>query len=87
MGILILQVPNSRLGLKGQKPPFNTVPVPPKSLHQTYSVDGNPAGTRVIGINQAHPLPMPSRLDEWDANNNNKYKSQFGRRYLDNLPK
>jgi hypothetical protein len=87
MGILINQLPNSRLGLKGQTPPFNTLPVPPRSLHQTYSVDGNPTGTKVLGINKAHPLPMPSILDEMDGNNKNKFKSAIGKRYIDNLPK
>jgi hypothetical protein len=84
MGLLNL-LPTSHLGLGGQLPKFKTLPNPPGSLHRTYSVDGVPP-TLIQGINPAHPLPLPSRLDEKDTNNNNKYKSQLGKRYIDNLP-
>lgn len=83
--ILIDQLPNSRLGLGGTRPPFMVTPNPPNSLHQTYSVDGNPS-VNLIDINNFHTLPLPSRLDEWDSNNHNPYKSAPGRKYMDNPP-
>ena len=51
------------LGLKGAKPQqFGVNPVPPDSLHLTYSTDGKPDVTwrTISGTGQK---PQPSRLD------------------------
>lgn len=88
MGILNDQLPNSKLGLKGAKPPFGVLPIPPNSVHNTYSVDGKPSGTKYIDINGASVMPMPSRLDEWDSNNKNTNNSTTpGKKYMDNPPR
>lgn len=85
MGLIDL-LPNSRLGLGGSKPEFGTLPKPPGSLHDTYSVDGKPKVT-MVSLNGSAVLPQPSTLDESDPNNISKYKSRKGQRYIDNLPK
>lgn len=86
MGLLEL-LPTSKFGFGGAKPVFQTLPVPPASLHDTYSVDGNPIDTRILSSNGNFTLPMPSKLDEGDSSNTNKYKNQVGKKYTDNLPK
>lgn len=85
---LINLLPNSPLGLKGVTPNFKVMPAPPSSYHQTYSVDGKPS-ISVLGINPKHFMSMPSRLDEWDSSNTNKYKSRVvaGKTYMDNPPR
>ena len=80
------QLPNSKLGLKGKIPNFFVTPIPPNSLHQTYSIDGTPR-VNLLDINPNHSIPMPSRLDERDDNNHNKNKSAPGKKYMDNPPK
>lgn len=92
MGLLD-KLKNSVLGLKGAKPQsFGVNPIPPNSLHQLYSVDGNPnVEWRLIKGNLPNK-PLPSTLDELDANAPNLqtsgvvsqvYKSKSGRRYKD----
>lgn len=85
MGLLDL-LPTSQLGLKGLRPPFNIIPNPPGSHHNTYSVDGNPNIT-LQGINKNIGVPQPSTLDEADSSNQNKLRSKIGQRYMDNPPK
>lgn len=75
--ILIDQLPNSILGLKGLKPDFRVDPNPPNSRHNTYSINGDP-NIKLIGINKVHSKPLPSSLDL----NGLKPKA-----YLDNPPK
>jgi hypothetical protein len=84
MGLLTL-LPSSKLGFGGTKPLFYTGPVPPGSLHKTYSVDGNPS-VFLISSNSKKVIPKPSRLDEWDATNTSKFRSAPGKRYMDNPP-
>jgi hypothetical protein len=86
------KLPNSTLGLKGQRPQtFGVNPAPPDSLHDLYSVDGKPNVTwrpsNGLGFK-----PQPSTIDELDkqAPNLNPvgvvsqvYKSKTGRRYKD----
>lgn len=92
MGLLD-KLKNSILGLGGNKPQqFGVNPVPPNSLHNLYSVDGNPdVNWRLIKGNLPNK-PLPSTLDELDANAPNLqtsgvvsqvYKSKTGRRYKD----
>jgi hypothetical protein len=92
MGLLD-RLKNSILGLKGEKPAnFGVDPVPPNTLHNLYSVDGNPdVRWRLIPGNQ-QMKPRPSTLDELDSIAPNLkptgvvsqiYKSRTGRRYKD----
>jgi hypothetical protein len=57
------KLPNSTLGLKGQRPQnFGVNPIPPNSLHDLYSVDGNPDITwRLIPRNIPNK-PLPSSV-------------------------
>jgi hypothetical protein len=89
---LLNKLKDSILGLKGAKPQqFGVNPVPPDSLHNLYSIDGQPNVTwrpsNGLGFK-----PLPSQLDELDANAPNiqptgvvsqVYKSKSGRRYKD----
>jgi len=71
------------LGLKGTKPQqFGVNPVPPDSLHLTYSTDGKPNVTwrTISGVG---PKPLPSRLDVGETKD--KFKPSF--KYSDNKPK
>ena len=92
MGLLD-KLKSSILGLGGNKPQnFGVNPVPPNSLHNLYSVDGQPNVTwRLIKGNKSMK-PQPSTIDEMDkqAPNLNPvgvvsqvYKSKQGRRYKD----
>lgn len=92
MGLLD-KLKNSILGLGGNKPQqFGVNPIPPNSLHNLYSVDGNPdVNWRLIKGNLPNK-PLPSTLDELDVNAPNLqtsgvvsqvYKSKTGRRYRD----
>ena len=93
---LLNKIITSFLGLKGIKPAnFGVNPIPPNSLHNSYSVDGIPNITR-RGINSIGQKPQPSRLDELDTNAPNLqikgvvsrvYKSSNGKKYMDNKPK
>ena len=71
------------LGLKGTKPQqFGVNPVPPDSLHLTYSTDGKPNVTwrTISGVG---PKPLPSHLDVGETKD--KFKPSF--KYSDNKPK
>jgi hypothetical protein len=92
MGLLD-KLKDSILGLGGNKPTqFGVDPVPPGSIHNQYSVDGNPNITwRLIKGNKSMK-PQPSKLDELDTQAPNLnpvgvvsqvYKSKTGRRYKD----
>lgn len=67
---------NSVLGNGGVTQPQEPQLVISK-LHNEYSINDNP-----------HLLnkPLPSILDERDANNTSTYRSTPGNRYMDNLP-
>ena len=95
MGLLD-KLKSSFLGLKGETPQtFGVNPVPPDSLHNTYSTDGIPDVTwRKIG--GTGMKPQPSRLDELDPRApklnavgvvSKAYKSKPGQKYLDNKPR
>lgn len=92
MGLLD-KLKDSILGLGGAKPQnFGVNPVPPNSLHNLYSVDGNPdVNWRLIKSNLPNK-PQPSTMDEMDPIAPNLkpvgvvsqvYKSKQGRRYKD----
>lgn len=92
MGLLD-KLKDSILGMGGKKPQqFGVNPIPPDSLHQLYSVDGNPnVDWRLIKGNLSNK-PQPSTLDELDSKAPNLkpngvvsqvYKSKSGRRYKD----
>jgi hypothetical protein len=85
------------LSLRGGQPAnFGVNPVPPNSLHNLYSVDGQPPVTWRL-INRNLPMtPQPSTLDELDPNGINLtpvgvvsqvYKSRPGRQYRDLGPR
>jgi hypothetical protein len=97
MGLLDKLSTVGTLSLRGVKPAnFGVNPVPPNSLHNLYSVDGNPDVTWRL-INKNLPMkPQPSTMDELDLNAPNLtitgvvsqvYKSRTGRRYRDLGPK
>ena len=89
---LLNKLKDSILGLKGAKPQqFGVNPVPPDSLHNLYSIDGQPNVTwrpsNGLGFK-----PQPSKLNELDTQAPNLqnvgvvsqvYKSKTGRRYKD----
>lgn len=92
MGLLD-KLKSSILGLGGNKPSkFGVNPAPPDSLHQLYSVNGDPnVDWRLIKGNISNK-PLPSTLDELDPNApslkptgvvSQVYKSKQGRRYRD----
>jgi hypothetical protein len=94
---LLDKLPTSTLGLGGNKPPiFGVDPIPPGSLHNTYSVDNIPNVTWRLIKGNLSMKPLPSTLDELDANApslkpvgvvSQVYKSKSGRRYKDLGPK
>ena len=70
------------LSLKGEKPSnFGVDPVPPNSLHNTYSITGEPA-VRWRTISGTGMKPLPSKLD----NIKSKYKPGKNA-YVNNQPK
>jgi hypothetical protein len=92
MGLLD-KLTSSILSLRGERPQqFGVNPIPPNSLHNLYSVDGNPdVNWRLIKGNLPNK-PLPSTLDELDVNAPNLqtsgvvsqvYKSKTGRTYRD----
>lgn len=91
MGLLD-KLKNSILGLGGNKPQnFGVNPVPPNSLHNLYSVNGNPE-VSWRPSNGSGFKPQPSKMDELDTQAPNLtpvgvvsqvYKSKPGRRYKD----
>ena len=85
MGLIDL-LPTSKYGMGGLRPNFDISPKPPGSLHDTYSIDGNPQ-VRLMSTLPGNPIPQPSKFDEMDASNTSKYKSRQGQKYMDNLPK
>lgn len=87
------KLPNSTLGLKGQRPQtFGVNPTPPDSLHDLYSVDGNPDVTWRLIPRNVSMKPQPSTMDELDPIApslqpigvvSQVYKSKPGRTYSD----
>lgn len=70
------------LGLKGEKPSnFGVDPIPPNSLHNTYSTSGVPF-VKWRTISGAGMKPNPSKLD----NLKGKYTPGKGS-YINNKPK
>lgn len=92
MGLLD-KLKDSILGLGGAKPQkFGVNPNPPDSLHQTYSVDGQPSVIWRLIKGNISVKPTPSTLDELDPKApslkpggvvSQAYKSKQGRRYKD----
>ena len=91
---LLNKLKDSILGLGGRKPQtFGVNPAPPDSLHQTYSVDGQPSVMWRLIKGNLSMKPKPSSLDELDSNApslrpntgvvSQVYKSRQGRRYKD----
>jgi hypothetical protein len=73
---------NSNLSLNGKTPQqFGTNPVPPDSLHDTFSTNGDPS-VRWRTISGDGMKPQPSLLDIGDTKG--KYKPDF--KYSDNKP-
>jgi len=85
MGLLNL-LPNSKFGYGGKKPIFDIIPAPPASFHNSYSIDGHP-NVLVRNTSANFVVPQPSKLDERDISNTNKYRSSGNTKYSDNLPK
>ncbi len=82
MGLLD-KLTSSILGLRGEKPAnFGVNPIPPDSLHDTYSTDGMPDVTWRT-ISGTGPKPQPSRLDVGDS----KDKFKPTKKYSDNKPR
>lgn len=85
------------LSLKGEKPVnFGVNPIPPNSLHNQYSVDGNPDVIWRLIPRNLPMKPLPSTIDELDPNApkltpvgvvSQAYKSKPGLRYKDLGPK
>ena len=76
MGLLD-KLKSSILGLKGEKPQsFGVNPVPPDSLHLTYSTDGKPDVTwrTISGVG---PKPQPSRLDVGESKDKYGPKNKY----------
>ena len=81
MGLLD-KLKSSLLGLGGNAPQqFGTNPVPPDSLHDTFSTDGKP-NVQWRTISGEGMKPQPSRLDIGDTKG--KYKPNY--KYSDNKP-
>jgi len=78
---ILSNLKNMVLSLKGNKPStFGVDPVPPASLHNTYSTDGKPnVKWRTNGLTGMKPTP--SKLDDIKS----KYKPVKGS-YLNTLP-
>jgi hypothetical protein len=93
---LLDKLKDSVLGLAGIKPlKFGVDPIPPDSLHDSYSVDGKP-NVRWRSSNGLGFKPTPSNLDELDPNApkltpggvvSSSYKSKSGQNYRDKGPK
>ena len=94
---LLDKLPTSTLGLAGVRPQtFGVNPIPPNSLHNTYSIDNIPDVTWRLIKGNLSMKPRPSQLDELDVNApslkpvgvvSQVYKSRQGRRYKDLGPK
>jgi hypothetical protein len=80
MARLLDRLPGSVLGLKGERPKtFGVDPIPPDSLHKTYSVNGIPDNIKWRVISGYGMKPQPSRLDLADGND--LYNDKPGRTY------
>jgi hypothetical protein len=96
MASLLDKLKDSVLGLAGLKPSnFGVNPIPPDSLHDSYSVDGKP-DVRWRSSNGLGFKPQPSSLDELDPKapkltsigiGKTSYKSKAGQNYKDKGPK
>lgn len=85
------------LSMRGGDPVnFGVNPVPPNSLHNLYSVEGQPVVTWRLIPRNLPMRPLPSTIDELDPNAPNLtpggvvsqvYKSRAGRRYKDLGPR
>ena len=74
---LLDKLKSSILGIKGATPPtFGVNPVPPDSLHVTYSTDGNP-NVKWRKINGEGMKPTPSRLDIGDSKDKYSPKKKY----------
>lgn len=52
------------LSFFGKQPAIlQSTPIPPGTIHNTFSIDGNPTNTLMVGINGVYKLPTPSILD------------------------
>jgi hypothetical protein len=85
------------LSMRGGNPVnFGVNPVPPNSLHNLYSVNGQPPVTWRLIPGNLQMRPQPSQMDELDPNALNLtvtgvvsqvYKSRQGRQYRDLGPR
>jgi hypothetical protein len=76
MGLLD-KLKTSILGLGGEKPStFGVDPIPPNSLHLTYSTDGNP-NVKWRTISGDGMKPQPSRLDINDSKSKYTPKNKY----------
>ena len=74
---LLTKLKDSILGLGGSKPKqFGVNPVPPNSLHLTYSTDGNP-DVSWRTISGTGPKPNPSRLDVGESKDKYRPKRKY----------
>lgn len=74
---LLTLLPTSQLGFGGNLPTaLGSIPNPPDSFHDTYSINGQPTGTKAIGISPV-ALPQPSQLS---------LGGSTPTQYLNNLP-
>jgi hypothetical protein len=82
MGLLD-KLKSSILGLGGTKPSqFGVDPVPPGSLHDEYSTNGEP-NIRWRNIKGEGPKPSPSKLDIGDTKDTWRPR----KKYIDNKPR
>jgi hypothetical protein len=71
---LLTKLKDSILGLAGNKPSqFGVDPIPPDSLHYTYSTNGKP-NVKWRTISGEGMKPQPSRLDVGNDKYNSKKK-------------
>lgn len=71
--------PSNLLGLGGQTPQFRIIPG--GTHHKMYSVNGTPQIYKV-GVGLIGAIPRPSRLEEGDPSNTNKFKNRPGQTYI-----
>jgi len=76
MGLLD-KLKTSILGLGGQRPStFGVDPIPPGSLHDTYSTDGKPS-VKWRTISGEGMKPQPSRLDFAEGKDKYNAKNKY----------
>ena len=79
MSQLLSKIKSSLLGLKGEKPArFGVDPVPPDSLHLTYSTTGTPK-IKWRKISGEGTKPTPSRLDINDSKDKYGPNKKYGK--------